>query len=92
MNVRELSINAPRAAAVTVTVSAVSAQSAALAPGDYYYVCDQISYILVGSNPTATTSCVRIPADSPIRIAGIQPGEKVAVIAAGNGTAFLANI
>ena len=57
MNVRELSFNAPRAVATTVTVSATSAQSAALSPGDYAFVCDQDCKILVGSDPTATDAC-----------------------------------
>lgn len=92
MNVRELTINAPRSAATTVSVSTSSAQSAVFAPGDYAYVCDQISYLLVGANPTATTSCIRIPADCMVRIAGVQDGEKIAVIAAASGTAWIAAI
>lgn len=92
MNVRELSLDAPRAAATTVTVSTSSAQSAALPAGDYYFVCDQASSILVGVNPTATTSCIRIPASVPVRIAGVQANEKIAVIAAGAGTAWIAAV
>jgi len=89
MNVKEQTFNAPRVAATTVSVSTSSAQSAALAPGDYVFVCDKIAYILVGANPTATTSCMRIPADVLVRICGIQDQEKVAIIASASGTAWL---
>lgn len=92
MNTRELSFNAPRAVATTISVSTSSAQSAVLAPADYLYVCDQVSYLLFGSNPTATTSCFRVPADVMVRIAGVQSGEKLAVIAAASGTAWLSAI
>jgi hypothetical protein len=90
MNVRELSIGAPRAAVDSkVTVSIASAQSADLAPGDYNFVCDQACSILVGANPIATTSCARIPANTLLRIAGVQAGEKIAVIADADGSAFI---
>lgn len=92
MNTRELSIEAPRAVATTVSVSAVSAQSAVLAKGDYAFVCGQDCNILVGANPTATASCWFIPANTTLRIAGVQDSEKVAIIAAGAGTAYLAAI
>lgn len=92
MNVRELSFNAPRAVAVTVTVSTTTAQSAELAPGDYAFICDQDCKILVGTNPTATDACWFVPAKSPMRIAGVQAGEKIAVKAAAAGTAWIAAI
>lgn len=83
-------MGAPRAADSTVSVSTSSAQSSALEAGDYIYSCDQVSHLLLGSNPTATTSCRRIPADTMVRIAGVQSGEKLAIIAAASGTAWLA--
>lgn len=90
MNVRELSFNAPRAAATTVSVSLTSAATAALAPGDYAFVCDQDCNVVVGAgSPVATTSHWFIPAKTPFRIAGVQDGEKVAVIASATGTAWL---
>jgi len=92
MNVRELSFNAPRAVAVIVTVSTATAQSAELSPGDYAFVCDQDCKILVGTNPTATDACWFVPAKSPMRIAGVQAGEKIAVKAAAAGTAWIAAI
>lgn len=94
MNVRELSLNAPRAALTApapLSVSATSAQTAALGfTGDAVFVCDQDCNILFGSNPTATAACLFVPAKTMIRIAGIQAGEKMAVIAAAAGTAWLA--
>lgn len=92
MNVRELSINAPRGQTLTVSVSTTSAQSSALAPGDYAFVCDQDCNITVGANPTATTSHWFIPAKTPLRIAGIQDQEKIAIRAAASGTAWIAAI
>lgn len=92
MNVRELTLNAPRAAASTVSVSTSSAQTGALNRGDYVYVCNQPSYLLVGANPTATTSCIRIPADCLVRIAGVQAGEKIAIIADSTGTAWVVDL
>ena len=88
--VKQLSIEAPRAAAITLAVSTTTAQFAnPLDGGDVVYVCDQVSYILFGSNPSATTSCLRVPADTMIRICNIKAGEKLAVIAAASGTAFI---
>lgn len=92
MNTRELSFNAPRGQTITVSVSTSSAQSAALAPGDYAFVCDQDCNIIVGANPTATTSHWFIPAKTPMRIAGIQASEKIAIRAAASGTAWISAI
>lgn len=89
MNVRKLSIDAPRAVAVTVSVSTSSAQSAVLKPGDYLFVCSQPCSIVVGSNPTATTSHPRIPANTMLRIAGLQANERFAIIADAAGTAHI---
>jgi len=89
MNVRELSLDAPRAAAVTVSVSTSSAQSAVLAPGDYVFSCDQDCNVVFGSNPTATTSHPPIPAKQLVRFANVQANEKIAIIAADTGTAHI---
>ena len=78
-------IEAPRSAALTVSASTVSAQSAGLAGEDLVIGGNVEFYILFGANPTATTSCLRIPADTLIRFTNITPGEKFAVIL-GTGT------
>lgn len=92
MRIVELSISAPRAAAATVSVSSTSAQSSVLAPGDYAFICDQDCNILVGTNPTATTSSWFVPAKSPIRIASIQANEVIAIRSTISGTAWIAAI
>lgn len=85
----QISFSAPRAAAVNITVSAVSAQSAALAPGTYVFCCDQDCNILFGANPTATATCFFVPAKQMFRITGVLANDICAVIAAGAGTARL---
>ena len=64
-----------------VTSSGTSAQSAAFADNIYYVrvVADASCHIEFGSNPTATTSKVYVPADD-IEYFKVSPGEKVAVI------------
>jgi hypothetical protein len=64
-----------------VTSSGTSAQSAAFADNIYYVrvVADAACHIEFGSNPTATTSKVYVPADD-IEYFKVSPGEKVAVI------------
>lgn len=65
----------------TVTVSGVSAQSAAFGTKTRYIAitCDGIYSYLVGSNPTATTAKFRVPADQ-ILVVQVQPGDKIAAI------------
>lgn len=75
-------IEAPRVASFTVSASGTSAQSAALSGEDIVIECATAFHILFGSNPTATTSCMRIPADTVVRFTNINPGEKFAVILA----------
>ena len=80
-------IEAPRAAASTVSASTSNAQSAALSGEDLVIGADVAFHILFGSNPTATTSCLRVPADTLVRFTHIVGGEKFAVIlASGTGT------
>lgn len=82
-------IEAPRAAAEIVSVSTNSAQSGILTGDDVVYLCDIDSFVLFGTNPTATTSCLRIPAKTLVRFTNIKPGEKLAAIAGASGTAYL---
>jgi hypothetical protein len=80
-------IEAPRAVAGTVSASGSSAQSTALNGDDLVIGGDVAFHILFGTNPTATTSCLRVPADTMLRFCNINPGEKFAVIlASGTGT------
>ena len=80
-------IEAPRTAALTVSASTSSAQSAALSGEDLVIGADVAFHILFGANPTATTSCLRVPADTLVRFVNVTPGEKFAVIlATGTGT------
>lgn len=64
-----------------VTVSGSSAQSAAFAVTTRYIwvTCDGICSFTIGSNPTATTSKMRLAADKDLFI-GVQPGDKIALI------------
>ena len=79
-------IEAPRAAASTVSASGTSAQSAVISGADVVMECDTAFHILFGSNPTATTSCLRVPANTLVRFTNCKAGEKFAVILA-TGTA-----
>lgn len=82
-------IEAPRAAALTVSASTSSAQSAALDGSDIVVSSDVAFHILFGTNPTATTACLRVPANTLIRFVNVQGGEKFAVIlASGTGTVY----
>ena len=64
-----------------VTSSGTSAQSAAFADNIYYVrvVADAACHIEFGSNPTATTSKVYVPADD-IEYFKVSPGEKVLLL------------
>ena len=65
--------------------SGTSSQSSAFAAYTYYVrICaDADCHILFGSNPTATSSSIFIPADQP-EIFKVNPGEKVAAIGSAN--------
>jgi hypothetical protein len=80
MSVPPVTIQAPRAAASTVAASVTSAQSAALSGRDIIVISPADCFVLFGTNPTATTSCLLVPADTPIRFTNINGGEKFAVI------------
>ncbi len=80
-------IEAPRSVALTVSASTTSAQSATLGGENLMIGGDVPFHILFGANPTATTSCLRIPADTLVRFLNVKPGEKFAVILpSGTGT------
>jgi|TARA_E500000318_G_scaffold94091_1_gene93383 hypothetical protein len=65
--------------------SGTSSQSSAFGSYTYYVrICaDADCHILFGSNPTATSSSIFIPADQP-EIFKVNPGEKVAAIGSAN--------
>jgi hypothetical protein len=60
-----------------------SAQSAAFATGTTYIgiIADAAFHYVVGSNPTATTNALKVPADTLIYV-GVTPGQKIAAITA----------
>lgn len=72
-----------------ISVSGTSAQSAAL-DAEWATVWATVDcYVLAGSNPTATTSCLFIPASTYLRLTGWTRGQKLAFIAGGSGTVHL---
>lgn len=75
-----------------VTTSTTSAQSGALPDdGDYMVVVTALSFVLRGSSPTATTSCMPLVPNVPYRLRGMKAGEKLAfVLASGTGVAYIA--
>ena len=81
-------MQAPRSAAATVSLSTTSAQSAALSGRDILVICPADCFVLFGSNPTATATCLLVPADTPTRFTNINAGEKFAAIL-GSSTATL---
>lgn len=69
-----------------VTISGTSAQSSAFNAGTHAVLltCDSGCSIVFGSNPTATTSNVLLPADTPTPFV-VVPGQKVAAIVNSSG-------
>lgn len=67
----------------TPVTFSTSAQSAAFAAGtEYVTIVGSVDFhYVVGTNPTATTSALRIPAYQPWTI-GVTAGHKIAAIAA----------
>lgn len=82
----------PNAAGLApVSLSTTSAQSAVLKGQDVVVVVTALAFVLRGTNPTATTSCLPLVANVPYRLRGIQEGEKLAfILPTGTGTAYLA--
>lgn len=73
-----------------VATSNVTAQSAALTAGDWLCVVSAVTYVIRGSNPTATTSCMPLTPNVTNILRGIKEGEKLAfILASGTGTASL---
>lgn len=90
MRVKQLSMGAPRKAAEKkFSVSTSAATSNALDPGDYLFVSDTAVNMVCGANPTADNTYPLIPANTLVRIAGVQDQEKISVIGAATGTAYL---
>lgn len=82
-------VEAPREVGATVSATTTSAQSAALDGRDMVISGTAAFHILFGANPTATTSCLRIPAETAVPFSNVKPGEKFAVIlASGTGTIY----
>lgn len=71
----------PPIAEQTVAITGTSAQSAAFNSATKYIQVhtDAICSVLCGSNPVATTSKKRLPADVTKEF-GVNPGDKIAVI------------
>lgn len=87
---RETSLKAPTTLGEpALTVSTSAAQTGALEGGTYIYMCDQQSFILFGTNPTATNRAQAVPANVPMRIRGVTANHKLSVLAAASGTAWL---
>lgn len=72
----------PVATDQVVAIGATSTQSAAFSANTRVVLlcADVTCSFLFGDNPTALTTSMRLPADTPIPFA-VQPGQKVAVIA-----------
>lgn len=74
----------------TVATSTTSAQSPVLDGSTVYILCTAQTFVVRGTNPTATTSCMPIPANFPAAIKGIQEGEKLAfILGTGTGSVFI---
>lgn len=81
----------PNSAQTTaVGTSTTSAQSVILDGNNVYVLSTALVFVIRGANPTATTSCMPIPANFPVQIKGVQQGEKLAFInATGTGTVYI---
>lgn len=86
-----VSVEAPREVGATVSANTTSAQSSVLDGRDLVISGTAAFHVLFGSNPTATTAALRIPAEVAVPFTNIVPGEKFAVIlASGTGTIYYA--
>lgn len=73
-----------------VSLSTTSAQTAVLKAMDTLVVSTNICFVVRGTNPTATNTCMAIPPNWPVILKGIQEGEKLAfVLPTGTGTAYV---
>lgn len=66
---------------ITFTTSSVQSTAFAATTRFVRVISDGAGCLAYGSNPTATTSSMRIAADSP-EYFGVMPGQKLAVIGA----------
>lgn len=83
------SIAAPSAAVSTLSVSTGAAVlSAGLTANDLEFISTVSVHALFGASPTATTSCMLIPANTLLRIKDITAGWKMSLLGTGSGTAF----
>jgi len=66
---------------LTAVTFTTSAQSAAFPAGTQYIgiIADGAFHYVVGSNPTATTAALKVPADTLLFL-GVEPGDKIAAI------------
>ena len=94
----ELSIRVPSTAStLSVAISGTSAQSGALVNiagasiNDAAVVMSTVDcFVIYGSNPTATTSCMPLIANVQYRLYGWNAGDKMAFITAGSaGTVYI---
>lgn len=91
MEIVEYSLTIPGVANTqAVSISTTSAQSAAVnSPNAVLYATNDC-FVIVGDSPTATTSCMPLPAGVMWRAKGWQPGQKIAAItASGSGTLYI---
>ena len=79
MNYESRSVYRPTGVSENRSFTGTSAQSSQLRAGIYAISADQTCFILVGSNPTATTSSFRIPANTLLYIE-VKNNERIAVI------------
>jgi hypothetical protein len=77
----QVALTPPLVDQTAITVSAASAQSAAFGPGTGMarISCDTTVSAAFGSNPTATTSNMRLPANVP-EYFRVRPGQRAAFI------------
>ncbi len=76
----------------SVSVTNTSAQTSNAIGADSCVIYSTVEcFAVAGSNPTATVAAgTPIPANTPVRLFGIQAGEKIAfIVASGNGTAYV---
>ena len=83
-----VTFEAPRALGTSLSVSTSSAQTAALSGADLIYWCAVATTILFGADPTATGAGLYVPANTPVRLTNIKPGEKLAALAGSSSTAY----
>ena len=82
-------IEAPRSDVMTIAVSTSSAQSGVLDGSDICFVSNVECWVVFGSDPTATSSSLYVPDKTMVPFTNVKPGEKMAVIGSGAGTAYI---